>query len=270
MKRLSIVIAGVCAMLTACKKDNDTTPITSTSRPLSAVTVKFPGTSDSVMYNVTYENNKVSALNVISNRNGISSTTNYSFTRNSAGIITGISNGEINNTINYNSSTNQYTYTIMPGSGYQDSTVFVYSGANITEAITYRLNSGSTTYVPVKRTLLSYNSSYSGATQVQTFSYVGTTWVPQATYAYTFDAYHNPLQLDNELLLLSGTSTLGTENLSFIGLNNISGVTYTDMINPTNNYSTTYSYTYNTYGMPVTATGTNTSGTTISSINYVY
>jgi hypothetical protein len=269
MKHNIIVAAGLCALLYSCKKDDDTgTPPVVTSNPLSSVLVKYPGTNDSAKFNLTYSNNRLTGINLVSNKNGVAGTTAYSITRNSSGVITGVNAGDGSSSIGYNSTTGQYTYSLQPHAGYTDSTAFTYTGNNITEAVTYRLGSGGSGYTPLMRSVYTYNTSNS-VTQVQTYNYVGTTWVPLATYAYTFDTYSNPLRLNSEALILAGASTLGTENLTFMGLNNISGITYQDLINPTNNYNTTYSYTYNTSGMPISATGTSSTGTT-STISYAY
>jgi hypothetical protein len=268
MKHNIIVAAGICALLYSCRKDEDTgiTPVMTTN-PLSSIVVKYPGTNDSTRFNLTYSNNRLTGLNLVSNKNGVANTTAYTINRNSAGVITGVATGDGSSTIGYNSTSGQYTYSLQPHAGYTDSTVFIYTGNNITEAVTYRL-SGGTSYSPLTRSVYTYNSANS-VTQVQTYTYVATTWVPQATYAYTFDTYSNPLRLNSEALIVAGASTLGTENLTFMGLNNISGTTYQDLINPTNNYSTTYTYTYNTSGMPISATGTSSTGTT-STISYAY
>jgi len=265
MKHKIIMAVSLCALLTACKKNEDTTPVT--SNPLSSVTIKYPGTNDSVKYNVTYTNNRLSGLNLVSNRNGVSSDNVYTITRNSAGVITGVTTSGGSSTIGYNTTFGQYSYSLQPYSGYTDSTAYTYTGENITQAITYRMYSGGS-YAPQTKTVYTYNSGNS-VTQVQTYSYVGAAWVPQATYSYTFDTNSNPLHLNSEALVLAGASTLGTENLTFMGLNNVSGITYEDMINPVNNYATTYTYTYNSYGVPVSATGTYSTGGS-TTISYAY
>jgi hypothetical protein len=265
------ILAGIClcASLFACKKDNDsTTPPSTSVTPVSSISVRFPGTNDSVRYNFTRTDNKLSSLNVISNRNGTSTNSNFTVTRNSSGIITGVSNGTLSNTIGYNAEMGQYTYALQPGSTYKDSTVFLYTGGNITESATYRLVNGTTSYTPVSRQVYTYNS-LNNITQVQTYNYVGTTWVLQSTTGYTYDTQTNPLQLNSEALIIAGASTLGAENLSFIGVNNVTGINYQDMISSVNNYTTNYTYTYNSLGQPILATGTSSTGVG-TTINYVY
>jgi hypothetical protein len=240
---ISCVVFGGCQ----CQK-----PVTDTGTILAKIiTPNGAGGMDTTYYSY-YGNGFLKRIQV--NFSGGGSRINYDITRNSNGIITQYSDfGTGNSIVYYNAALGQYTYSIKTITGTTtviDSTVYLYSGGLITEAITYGKDISNNTYA------LSFKRSYTydgaeNVTQVIMYTYISGAWHTLESYSFTYDNRLNPLSL-----YINGGVVLWLPSLEqAIGPNNIAMSNYENFDAPSMNHITTHTYTYNPNGTPATCDG---------------
>lgn len=280
MKKFATPLLAVLTFLTACQKEaalvdpgNSSGGGGTTTGGLLTRNVETDGT-DSTVTDFSY--GAGNRLTKIDYTGSSASPATYKLSRNNSGVITrmtlispdfqsiGVDSIVIN--VSYNSSTSRYTssqYSLaISGTTYTDSTAYVYDASgNLTSAAGYE-KIAITPYTPYGRTDYTYANGNVSSEKYYDYDPSTSTWSLSATSAYTYDAKTNPLKLGVEAILLN--------QAGFFGPNNSTDFSYKDATDPTNNFTRTYTYTYNSANKPSGGTAVENPGATSYTLRFFY
>lgn len=281
MKKITTALFAAVVFLTACQKEPAFIDPSSgagsggTTSGLLVRNVEVVGTDSSV---IDFSYNTSGRLTRFDVSGTSTSPLTYKLLRNSSGIITQtIASGpdlsavgldSLVTNVFYNASTSRYTYTQynvnLGGVSYGDSTVFTYDGTGNLTSVTDYQRMMSQSYTPATRNDYTYNSGNVVTEKDYNYNPTTSVWTLSGTAAYTYDAKTNPLKLGAEAMIIGLTT--------YFGPNNLTGLTYTDASDPSNNYTQTSTYTYNSTNKPATGTGTenDNTGTVSYALRYYY
>jgi len=185
-------------------------------------------------------------------------------------ILTGIDS--IETRFNYNTGTSRYTSSVfrltIPGFTVLDSAVYSYdAGGRITSDAHYLQTTGLPIPLPPILALRNnYTYSSSGANLVgilqEAIAALGGPLSPVSTQAFTYDNKVNPLVILNEAIITSRTGLYNANNATKTSLANT--------IDPTQDFTMDYTYTYNTNNKPDSSYGTRTPGGALTATKYFY
>ncbi len=168
--------------------------------------------------------------------------------------------------IGFNSAQNQYTYSLTAisdaGVTYTDSSAFTYDGSgNLTVKTSY-LKAGPSPYIPYQKSEYTYAS---GNATSEKYYMAGPTgnWTLEGTYNYTHDNKLNPLKLGTEALIV-------LDDAGYFGNNNVSALNFVAAADPSDNFTFTITYTYNTADKPSGGTAVQMPGSESFDLKYYY
>ena len=202
--------------------------------------------------------------------------------RNSSGIITttvqkspslvAVGIDSIETRYNYSTGTSKYTSSVFQltifGFTVIDSAVYSYNGAGrINSDEHYEQITGLPFPIPPSLSLKDYYIySASGfnldSVKQDAASIPGGPLSPAYSQAYIFDSKTNPLIILNEAILIT--------RIELYNANNATKTTDKDIATPANDFTTDYTYKYNSVNKPDSSTGTITPGGAVTTSKYFY
>ena len=283
MKQLLFSLCAATILFSACKKesslenpDNNPGGGVGGGNPAQALLTRmvFVAGGDSVATDYTYDANKRLTTFTYATTGG--GNIFKRIVRNSAGIMTGfITKSEelqglgidsLVTTLNYDNTENRYAYSTsslsVGGVSYNDSTAYIYDGnRNLTQKVSYAQVS-SATYEPYQKVEYSYGSG-----NVLSEKYYDTdnngNWQLLGTYDYSYDSKINPIKLGHEAMIVLDDGT-------YFSNNNVISMGITDPADPSNNYSLTTTYIYNSADKPSSGESVETGTSNKYALRYYY
>lgn len=265
MRKLLIAFVALAFGLTACQKEGSFENPTSTPGSGGGTTdalltrLVYAAGADSIATDLGYDGSKrLVTLTTASTQNGNQTTRLY---RNASGILTryttksdelaGLGIDSLVTDVKYDAAKSVYTYSLSTitysGTTITDSTVFGYNGSNLVSKTNYA-KGGPAPYTVYAKT----EYGYTGSNVVTEKSYspgaTAGSWDLEYTYSYTYDDKVNPLKFGPEGLIALTDFTLASA--PYGSANNATKADFVDQTDPTNNFSFTTTYTYNTSNKP--------------------
>jgi uncharacterized lipoprotein NlpE involved in copper resistance len=282
MRKLFLAFLAAVLLLCSCKKElslenPDSIPGGSTTTGTGLLTrmVSVAG-ADSSVNDYGYDAaGHLITVNYTSTRGGNQYTRLY---RNSAGVLTkftiksddldsaGIDS--IETVVTYNSAQGRYAYGIatinFSGVVYTDSTVYNYDNNGALINKTTYAKAGPSNYQLYSKNDYSYNTGNNiGVEKYYTFNGTANNFDLEATYNYTYDDKVNPLQLGAE-------GPIVLDDVSYAGPGNANSFQFIDNVDPTNNFSTSTTFTYNSLNKPSAGTVVEDPGGGTYDLRYYY
>ncbi|HET9826848.1 MAG TPA: hypothetical protein VFP87_16030 [Chitinophagaceae bacterium] len=266
------LLACIVAFLFSCQKEKDSVGGGGGGANSSRLTkMVLKSGSDSSVEEFTYNGvGKIIAFKWSGVDSGQPIDFRLSYIRNSSGIIqqqimksaelVAIGIDSIVTFVNYDAGNNRYkgavSNIVFFGFSIRDSIVFQYDGTGrLVSEIDYE--DAGAGMMPYTKTEYSYSGSNLAGEKYYDYNDVSGTFDLSATNIYEYDSKINPLQFVADAPVLNMNP--------FYSSNNITKTTYVDATDPTNNYVSTDTYTYDSSNRPassVSVTGTNTTTTT--------
>jgi len=170
--------------------------------------------------------------------------------------------------VKYNSGTSKYTGTITAltifGFDLKDSAVFTYDGSGkIIQEESFSADPITGIYQKASKDVYTYLASGNvGNEKYYEWNDITLGYDLSEEYTDEYDAKVSPLQLGVEAIFI-GDLVLGATN-------NLTKSIYVDATDPSNNETTSLTYTYNTANKPATAISTVTPGSAVTNVTYTY
>lgn len=175
--------------------------------------------------------------------------------------------------VSYDAAKSHYAFSksvvMVSGLSYEDSTAFSYdANGNMIAKVSYA-KAGPSPYVPYAKTEYTYTGSNVVSEKYFTYDATATNpWALELTYNATYDAKVNPLNFGPEGLMALTDFTYASA--PFGSANNALQFDFVDNADPTNNFSFTTAYTYNSSDKPSGGTAAVTPGSGSYTLRYYY
>ncbi|TMI61298.1 MAG: hypothetical protein E6H07_19905 [Bacteroidetes bacterium] len=170
--------------------------------------------------------------------------------------------------VKYNTGTSKYTGTITAltifGFALKDSAVFTYDGSGkITQQESFSADPITGIYQKASKDVYTYLASGNvGNEKYYQWNDITLSYDLSEEYTEEYDTKVSPLQMGIEAIFLG--------DLVLAATNNLTKSIYVDATDPSNNETTSLTYTYNTSNKPANAVSTVTPGGAVTIVTYTY